>query len=217
MLVADTPSTGGSGNPGVKNLTQEGESCPTEKLQDSVETRDYERQCSTENAQEGTCSDSHQSGPHFEQPGDTPSVAINGVTSSRLDEQQLAETIHDGKATSATSNETSHMFLNSTTSDGDHDVGEQLVDQLEDQNFPDDADIAHANTVESCPVARSNIVTAAAYDAAIEKKLQHWISTNVEVQSYEEPTAVFERSYPSHEFEYWAVEVSSQQCQTYAA
>lgn len=215
-LAAREPSADDSGISVATRLEQENELCPAENPSNFPHNRDYDRPLSTENTHERIPPDCSQLESHFELPGDIPPIVIGEETAIREVEQQSAEALQGEKTTFAASNEQSQMHFNATTSDGEHDLGDPLVHQFAVQHDHEAADICITNNGGNCPVETSNAVTNA-YDKAIEKKLQLWVDTKGEPQSDEEPINMFERSYPSHEFEYWAVEVSSQHYPTYAA
>ncbi|CDJ50218.1 hypothetical protein, conserved [Eimeria brunetti] len=188
-------------------LEHEDDSFATEVSQNFVENREFHRQSSTDNVQEGCISSNcTQSESDFGQGTGLPSVVINGESASREYEQQSAE---EDNATAERNNEASQMPSNAATSGGEDELGEPVADQFGDPHHHQAADIASTGNGESCPVETSRVVTTE-YDSTIEKQLKHWIAAKGEAQSYDETINVFERNYPSHEFEYWAIDVSLQ-------
>ncbi|CDI86966.1 hypothetical protein, conserved [Eimeria praecox] len=143
--------------------------------------------------------------PAQSRPGGFPVVAISDEPASAEDEHQSAKALEDEKSTATINNEATRMYMDATTSDGEQEFGASLAEQFASQYHHEASDAANTNTEDSCPVETSNTLIIT-YDRTIEKQLQLWIATKGEVQSYKEPPNVFERSYPSHEFEYWAVE-----------
>ncbi|CDJ33819.1 uncharacterized protein EMH_0017520 [Eimeria mitis] len=201
------PSVEDCGAAVVTRFEQDSDWFQAENTSNFFQNRDSEMECSTDNAHEGLLSDCSQLEFHFEERTDSPTHAVSDDVASREGEQQSTEALQNESGPASTNNETNHMCFNSNTSDGEHEIRLSYIDALEGQRHHEAADTGNTNNGESCPVGASNAVTTA-YDKNIEKQLQAWIATKGESQSYEEPTNVFARNYPSHEFEYWAVEVS---------
>ncbi|CDJ69680.1 hypothetical protein, conserved [Eimeria necatrix] len=152
-----------------------------------------------------------QSEQWLERPKDMQAASTLSREETREDDQHTPIAVKAEKAECLRNNNTSHRCLTTTTSDV-HDEFETRTNSFGDHSAEkpgtdenNQVGVAKANDGETPPLETSTAAKAT-FDEVIEKQLRSWMAVNSVKYCGHKSSALVERCYPSHEFEYWAVE-----------